>query len=169
MLYLIGSPPLQRGKRTSTITSPMMASFGTGARIAASRALSLIGRACRTRYAIQRIPTLCPLISGSLRRELRAALAQLMRTGKYHPIKDSAQVTDPGAIISTIAAVSSRPNKQNRSTCSRMPMPIAACAGLSCEPVHTSPCAAADLHRRSSHTRKSHSEMSSQIIPLKAQ
>jgi hypothetical protein len=65
------------------------------------------------------------------------SIAQLMRTGKYHPIKDSAQVTDPGAIISTIAAVSSRPIKQNRSTCSRMPMPIAACAGLSCEPVHT--------------------------------
>jgi hypothetical protein len=36
-------------------------------------------------------------------------------------MKDSAQVTDPGATISMIAAVSSRPSKQNKSTCSYMP------------------------------------------------
>jgi hypothetical protein len=35
---------------------------------------------------------------------------------KYHSMRDSAQVTCPGAIIRMIAAVSSRPIKQNRST-----------------------------------------------------
>jgi hypothetical protein len=35
---------------------------------------------------------------------------------KYHSMRDSAQVTAPGAIIRMIAAMSSRPNKQNRST-----------------------------------------------------
>jgi hypothetical protein len=53
-----------------------------------------------------------------------------------HPMKDSAQVTAPGAIISMIAAVSSRPNKQNRSARSPMPLPIALARHLSCEPVH---------------------------------
>jgi hypothetical protein len=53
-----------------------------------------------------------------------------------HSTKDSAQVTAPGAIISMIAAVSSRPNKQNRSARSPMPLPIALARHPSCEPVH---------------------------------
>jgi len=36
-------------------------------------------------------------------------------------MKESAQVTDPGATINKIAAVSSKPTKQNKSKCSRMP------------------------------------------------
>jgi hypothetical protein len=39
--------------------------------------------------------------------------------GAAHSMKDSAQVTSPGAINSMIAAMSTRPNRQNRSTCSR--------------------------------------------------
>src|SRR5262249_40066367 len=38
-------------------------------------------------------------------------------------MRDSAQVTAPGAIASMIVAVSTRPNGQNRSTCSRMSVP----------------------------------------------
>ena len=37
-------------------------------------------------------------------------------------MKDSAHVTDPGAIINMIAAVSSKPTKQNKSTRSPMSM-----------------------------------------------
>jgi hypothetical protein len=37
-----------------------------------------------------------------------------------HSMRASAQVTAPGAATSRIVAVSTRPNKQNRSTCSRM-------------------------------------------------
>jgi hypothetical protein len=51
-------------------------------------------------------------------------------------MKDSAQVTAPGAIISMIAAVSTRPNKQNRSTCSRISPSIALALQLLCEPAH---------------------------------
>jgi hypothetical protein len=36
-------------------------------------------------------------------------------------MNDKAQVTERGAIINMIAAVSSRPTKQNKTTCSRMP------------------------------------------------
>src|SRR5262249_11981143 len=39
-------------------------------------------------------------------------------------MRDSAQVTAPGAIASMIVAVSTRPNRQNRSTCSRMSVPL---------------------------------------------
>jgi hypothetical protein len=35
---------------------------------------------------------------------------------KYHSMRDSAQVTGPGAIIRIAAAMSSRPSKQNRGT-----------------------------------------------------
>ena len=37
---------------------------------------------------------------------------------------DSAQVTAPGAMANMIAAVSTRPNRQNRSTWSRMSVPL---------------------------------------------
>jgi hypothetical protein len=60
----------------------------------------------------------------------------LMRAGKYHPMKENAQVTAPGAITSMIAAVSTRPNKPNRSTCSRIWLSIALAPQLSCEPAH---------------------------------
>jgi hypothetical protein len=59
-----------------------------------------------------------------------------MRAGKYHPMKESAQVTAPGAITSMIAAISTRPNKPNRSTCSRIWLSIALAPQLSCEPAH---------------------------------
>ena len=40
--------------------------------------------------------------------------------GAAHSMRASAQVTAPGAITSMIVAVSTRPNRQNKSTCSRM-------------------------------------------------
>src|SRR5262249_2769424 len=40
--------------------------------------------------------------------------------GEAHSMRDSGQVTAPGAVTSKIVAVSTRPNRQNRSTCSRM-------------------------------------------------
>jgi hypothetical protein len=39
-------------------------------------------------------------------------------------MRASAQVTAPGATASIITAVSTRPNRQNRSTCSRMSVPL---------------------------------------------
>ena len=44
--------------------------------------------------------------------------------GEAHSMSDSAQVTAPGAVTSMIVAVSSRANRQNRSTCSRMSVPL---------------------------------------------
>jgi hypothetical protein len=41
-----------------------------------------------------------------------------------HSMRDSAQVTAPGAVTSMIVAVSTRPNRQNRSTRSRMSVPL---------------------------------------------
>jgi hypothetical protein len=41
-----------------------------------------------------------------------------------HSMRDSAQVTAPGAVTSMIVAVSTRANRQNRSTCSRMSGPL---------------------------------------------
>jgi len=46
-------------------------------------------------------------------------LIKLLPAGAAHSMKASAQVTAPGAITSMIVAVSTRPNRQNRSTCSR--------------------------------------------------
>jgi hypothetical protein len=42
----------------------------------------------------------------------------------HHAMRASAQVTAPGAITSMIVAVSTRPNRQKRSTCSRMSAPL---------------------------------------------
>ena len=39
-------------------------------------------------------------------------------------MRASAQVTAPGAVTSMIMAVSTRPDRQNRSTCSRMSVPL---------------------------------------------
>src|SRR5215813_6708699 len=39
-------------------------------------------------------------------------------------MRASAQVTAPGAITSMIVAVSTRPNRQNRITCSRISVPL---------------------------------------------
>src|SRR5262249_9181717 len=46
------------------------------------------------------------------------------RSGAAHSMRDSAQVTAPGAVTSMIVAVSTRPNRQNRSRCSRMSVPL---------------------------------------------
>jgi len=43
---------------------------------------------------------------------------------QLHSMRASAQVTAPGAITSMIVAVSTRPNRQNKSTCSRMSVPL---------------------------------------------
>jgi hypothetical protein len=56
--------------------------------------------------------------------------------GAAHSMRASAQVTAPGAVTSMIVAVSTRPNRQNRSTCSRMSVPIAFMPPAPCEPVH---------------------------------
>ena len=41
-----------------------------------------------------------------------------------HSMRDSAHVTAPGAVTSMSVAVSTRPNRQNRSTRSRMSAPL---------------------------------------------
>jgi hypothetical protein len=46
------------------------------------------------------------------------------RRPEAHSMRASAQVTAPGAVTSMIVAVSTRPNRQNRSTCSRMSVPL---------------------------------------------
>jgi hypothetical protein len=43
--------------------------------------------------------------------------------GTAHSMRASAQVTAPGAVTSRVVAMSTRPNRQNRSTCSRMSVP----------------------------------------------
>ena len=53
-----------------------------------------------------------------------------------HSMSDSAQVTSPGAINSMIATMSTRPNRQNKSTCSRISVPVALAPPPPCEPVH---------------------------------
>ena len=60
-----------------------------------------------------------------------AASAQVISS-----MRDSAQVTSSGAINSMIAAMSTRPNRQNRSTCSRISVSIALTPPPPCEPVH---------------------------------
>jgi len=44
--------------------------------------------------------------------------------GAAHSMRASAQITAPGAMTSMIVAVSTRPNRQNRSTRSRMSVPL---------------------------------------------
>jgi hypothetical protein len=46
------------------------------------------------------------------------------RSGAAHSMRASAQVTAPGAATNMIVAVSTRPNRQKRSTCSRMLTPL---------------------------------------------
>src|SRR5262245_59206753 len=59
----------------------------------------------------------------SARRHLRAPGAGGRRR-EAHSMRASAQVTAPGATTSIIVAASTRPNRQNRSTCSRMSVPL---------------------------------------------
>src|SRR5262249_6899201 len=47
----------------------------------------------------------------------------LSPTGAAQSMRASAQVTAPGAVTNIIVTVSTRPNRQNRSTCSRMSVP----------------------------------------------
>jgi hypothetical protein len=58
---------------------------------------------------------------------------------KYYSTRDIAQVTAPGATASMIAAVSTRPNKQNRSARSSMRLLIAFASRPLCEQVHSRP------------------------------
>src|SRR5262249_34999375 len=44
--------------------------------------------------------------------------------GDSHSIRASVQVTALGAVTRVIVAVSTKPNRQNRSTCSRMSVPL---------------------------------------------
>jgi len=44
--------------------------------------------------------------------------------GTAHSMRASAQVTAPGAIASKIVAASTKPNRQNKSTCSRISVPL---------------------------------------------
>jgi hypothetical protein len=50
----------------------------------------------------------------------RVVASERFPAGAAHSMKASAQVTAPGAVTSIIVAVSTRPNRQNKSTCSRM-------------------------------------------------
>ena len=50
----------------------------------------------------------------------RRLVPEKVPTGTAHSMRASAQITAPGAVTSMIVAASTRPNRQNRSTCSRM-------------------------------------------------
>jgi hypothetical protein len=50
----------------------------------------------------------------------RASFGAMRQIVAAHSMRASAQVTAPGAITSMIVAVSTRPKRQNKSTCSRM-------------------------------------------------
>ena len=65
-----------------------------------------------------------------------AGLGPRFQTYGGPSMRDSAQVTSPGASNSMIAAMSTRPTRQNRSTWSRMSVPIALTPPPPCEPVH---------------------------------
>ena len=60
-----------------------------------------------------------------IRRDPESAAAEAASAQVISSMRDSAQVTSSGAINSMIAAMSTRPNRQNRSTCSRISVPIA--------------------------------------------
>src|SRR5262245_42802947 len=55
-----------------------------------------------------------------IRRDPESAAAEAASAQVISSMRDSAQVTSSGAINSMIAAMSTRPNRQNRSTCSRI-------------------------------------------------
>jgi len=55
-----------------------------------------------------------------IRRDPQSAAAEAASAQVISSMRDSAQVTSSGAINSMIAAMSTRPNRQNRSTCSRI-------------------------------------------------
>src|SRR6516165_9178057 len=68
--------------------------------------------------------------SARIRGENRPSARQIIAgrrkgPGSAHSTRDSAQVTASAAVTGMIVAVSTRPNRQNRSTCSRMSAPIA--------------------------------------------
>src|SRR5499433_3888967 len=71
-----------------------------------------------------------------IRRDPQSAAAEAASAQVISSMRDSAQVTSSGAINSMIAAMSTRPNRQNRSTCSRISVPIALTPPPPCEPVH---------------------------------
>src|SRR5262249_25122533 len=71
-----------------------------------------------------------------IRRDPESAAAEAASAQVISSMRDSAQVTSSGAINSMIAAMSTRPNRQNRSTCSRISVPIALTPPPPCEPVH---------------------------------
>src|ERR1700746_817506 len=48
----------------------------------------------------------------------------VVRVSRPHSMRAKAQVTAPGAATSMIVAVSTRPNRQNRSRCSPMSVPL---------------------------------------------
>src|SRR5262245_17390675 len=74
---------------------------------------------------------------GSLKQKF--CVRRLGRDRLHHSTKDIAQVTALGATASRIATVSTRPNKQNRSARSSMPLSIPLAPCPSCEPVHSRP------------------------------
>ena len=71
-----------------------------------------------------------------IRRDPQSAAAEAASAQVISSMRDSAQVTSSGAINSMIAAMSTRPNRQNRSTRLRMSVPIALAPPPPCEPVH---------------------------------
>ena len=71
-----------------------------------------------------------------IRRDPESAAAQAASAQVISSMRDSAQVTSFGAINSMIATMSTRPNRQNRSTSSRISVPIALTLPPPCELVH---------------------------------
>jgi hypothetical protein len=105
----------------------------------ASRRLEIVGarEAFRPRYGRTFSKNFSARIRGENYPSARQIIAGRRKgRGSAHSTRDSAQVTASGAVTSVIVAVSTRPNRQNRSTCSRMSAPIALMPPPPCEPVH---------------------------------
>jgi hypothetical protein len=94
---------------------------------------------CAPKWAPRFLPVDVVAVVGAqtdIRRDPESAAAEAASAQVISSMRDSAQVTSSGAINSMIAAMSTRPNRQNRSTCSRISVPIALTPPPPCEPVH---------------------------------
>ena len=94
---------------------------------------------CAPKWAPRFLPVDVVAVVGAqtdIRRDPESAAAEAASAQVISSMRDSAQVTSSGAINSMIAAMSTRPNRQNRSTRFLMSVPIALAPPPPCEPVH---------------------------------
>src|SRR5262245_4952229 len=74
----------------------------------------------RTQMGDPILPAVDVVVVVGAHRDPESAAAEAASAQVISSMRDSAQVTSSGAINSMIAAMSTRPNRQNRSTCSRI-------------------------------------------------